>query len=187
MTRRSGSARHRSYGSAATGARSCRDPVVDRHCVSRLRHDPNVTTTPDQLVGRLTGVTGSWLHPTGPDRVPVPIHVWLTIDGLGTKKLHTPGAGSIAILDEPVHEPYAMDEIPGVVEVETGTPEVLSARIGQSIEAIRPLWQEPPGEEVGFILHFHDGDVGIANIADELTVLTWPDALWSKWGVSRVS
>jgi hypothetical protein len=113
--------------------------------------------------------------------------VWLTIEGLGTRKLHTPGAGSIAILDDLVDLPYAMAEISCTVEVEPGTPEVLGARIGQAIEAISLLWQEPPGEEVGFTLHFRDGSVGIANLADELMILNWPDELWSSWGVSQSS
>jgi hypothetical protein len=83
------------------------------------------------------------------------------------------------------YETYDIER--GTVEVEPGTPEILGARIGQSIRATSALWAEPPGEEVGFILHFDDGDVGIANVADELTVLTWPDALWTMWGVSRLS
>lgn len=49
------------------------------------------------------------------------------------------------------------------------------------------LWAEPPGEEVGFVLHFDDGAVGIANVADDLTALAWPDPLWSKWGVSEAA
>jgi len=73
----------------------------------------------------------------------------------------------------------------GTVELERGTPEILGARIGQVIGATSPLRAEPSGEEIGFILHFDDGDIGIANVADRLTVLTWPDDLWSEWGVSR--
>lgn len=157
------------------------------HTAPSLGHHAGVTTTPDQLVGNLTGVSASWIRTSRGNRVPVPLHVWLTVEGLGTRKLHTPGAGSIAILDELPHEPYAMDEIRALVEVEPRTPEVLGARVGQAIEAISLLWAEPPGEEVGFILHFDDGDVGIANVADELTVRAWPDAMWSKWGVSRVT
>lgn len=64
-----------------------------------------------------------------------------------------------------------MPELGATVEVEPGTPEVLAAKIGQPIEATSLLWSEPPGMEIGFILHFRDGDVGIANVVDELIVL----------------
>jgi len=144
-----------------------------------------VTTTPDQLVGKLTGVTASWLRMNGRDRVPLPIHVWLTVEGLGIRKLHTPGAGSIAILDEAPHQTYNMDEH-GTVEVSEGTPEVLGGKVGQTIEATSGLWQEPPGEEVGFILHFSDGDVGVANLADDLVIEPWPSPAWTRWGVSEI-
>lgn len=80
-----------------------------------------------------------------------------------------------------------MDELAATVEVVPGTPDVLGARIGQQIEATSLLWADPPGEEVGFILHFHEGSVGIANVADELTFPAWPDALWSKWEIFPLS
>lgn len=48
------------------------------------------------------------------------------------------------------------------------------------------LWAEPPGEEVGFVLHFHHGDVGIANVADDLMVLAWHDPRWSEWEITRL-
>ena len=148
-------------------------------------HHSFVTTRPDQLVGKLTGVTASWLRTKEGNRVPLPLHVWVTVEGLGTRKLHTPGSGSIAILDERPHQTYDMDEY-GTVEVVEGTPRVLGAKVGQRIEATSGLWQEPPGEEVGFILHFGDGDVGVANIVDDLEIQPWPSADWTRWGVSRM-
>ncbi len=111
--------------------------------------------------------------------------MWVTVEGLGTRMLHTPGAGSIAILDDPPHQTYSMDEY-GTVEVVEGTPQVLGAKVGNRIEATSGLWQEPPGEEVGFILHFGDGDVGVANLSDDLAIEPWPSADWTRWGVSRM-
>jgi hypothetical protein len=131
-------------------------------------------------------VAASWLRVTGCDRVPLPIHVWLTIEGLGTRKLHTPGTGSVAILEEPPHEAYELDD-GATVEVERGTPALLGARVGQAIEAASTLWQEPPGMQVGFILKFRDGGVGIVNLGDDLVIKGWPDAAWSEWGVSRMN
>lgn len=148
-------------------------------------HHSFVTTTRDQLVGKLTGVSASWLRTSEGNRVPLPIHVWVTVEGLGTRKLHTPGPGSVAILDEPPYQPYGMDEY-GAVDVVEGTPRVLGAKVGQRIEATSGLWQAPAGEEVGFILHFADGDVGVANIADDLNLQPWPSADWARWGVSRM-
>jgi hypothetical protein len=78
-----------------------------------------------------------------------------------------------------------MDEH-GTVEVVAGTPKVLAAKVGQTIEATSRLWQEPPGEEVGFILHFKDGDIGVANLADDLVIEPWSSAAWSRCGVSRM-
>lgn len=110
----------------------------------------------------------------------------MSVEDLGTRQLHTLGAGSIAMRDDVPHAPYEMPELGATVEVELGTPEVLGTRVGQSIEATSVLWAEPPGEEVGFVLHFHDGDVGIANVADDLMVLAWHDPRWSEWGITRL-
>jgi hypothetical protein len=144
-----------------------------------------MTTAPEDLAGVLEGVVASWYRGTGRTCVPYPIHVWLTIEGLGTRKLHTAGDGAIAILDEPVHEAYDMEV--GTVGVESGTPSVLAAEVGQRIRATSLLWQEPSGEVVGFILHFEDSnDIGIANLADDLEIRTWPEDAWSRAGVTVV-
>lgn len=145
-----------------------------------------MSTTRDQLIGKLTGVSASWLRTKEGDRIPLPIHVWVTLEGLGTRKLHAPGTGSVLILEEPPQQGYDMDEY-GAVELVEGTPRVLGAKLGQRIEATSGLWQEPPGEEVGFILHFADGDIGLANIADDLEIRPWPSTDWARWGVSRIS
>lgn len=143
-------------------------------------------TFPEDLAGVLTDVVGSWLRLPGRDRVQLPVHVWITVEGLGTRKLHTPGAGSIGILDETPHAEYSMGRY-GSVEVERGTPLILGSRVGQEITQVTRLWQDPPGGEVGFILHFGEGSVAIANLADELTIAPWPDRIWSGWGVSSVN
>jgi hypothetical protein len=141
------------------------------------------TTTPEDLVGILTDVSASWLTPMGRSRVPLPLFLWLTIEGVGTRKLHTPGSGGVAILNEPVPSSYDMAEY-GRVVVESGSPQVLGARVGQRIEAVGRLWQEPPGEEAGFVLHFGDGSIAIANLADDLVVGAWPNDAWAEQGVS---
>jgi hypothetical protein len=143
------------------------------------------TTSPEDLQGTLTDVAASWLTLPGRTRIPLPLFVWLTIDGLGTRKLHTPGAGGVAILDEPMSPGHDMDEH-GHVDVDPGTPQILGVRIGQRIEGVGRLWQEPPGEEVGFVLHFTEGSVGIANLADDLVVNAWPDESWVAQGVSSL-
>jgi hypothetical protein len=141
------------------------------------------TTSPEDLLGVLTDVVASWIRLPGQERVPLPVHVWLTIEGVGTRKLHTPGAGSVGILDVAPHEGYDMGKY-GHVEVERGTPGVLGSRVGQRIQRVSHLWQDPPGEEVGFVLHFGDSSVAIANLADELIIDEWPDAMWPARGVS---
>jgi len=142
-------------------------------------------TLPEDLLGVLTHVAASWIRLPGHDRVPLPVHVWITVEGLGTRKLHTPGAGAIGILDETPHAGYRMGPH-GTVEVECGTPVTLGERLGQEIKQVGRLWGDPPGEEVGFVLHFEEGSVGIANVADELTIAPWPDRSWSDWGLSIV-
>ena len=142
-------------------------------------------TAPEDLRGVLTDVVASWIRLPERERVPLPLHVWLTIEGLGTRKLHTPGAGGIGILDEAAHEGYDMGRN-GVVEVERDTPQILGSRVGQTIDRVSHLWQQPPGEEVGFVLHFAGGAVAIANLADELIVDHWPDETWSVQGVSII-
>jgi hypothetical protein len=169
--------------SAASNAHGFADDRAVGHQSGIIRL---VLTTPDQLVGKLIDVAASWYRTPEGDRVPLPMHVWLTIDGLGVRKLHTPGTGSIAILDEPAHLSYDMDRY-GTVEVVGGTPDVLAAKVGQTIEATSALWQEPPGEEVGFILHFRDGNIGVANLADDLVIEPWPSAAWTRWGVSGIA
>ena len=79
-----------------------------------------------------------------------------------------------------------MDEYQ-IDEVVDGTPELLGAKVGQTIHATSGLWQEPPGDEVGFILHLSDADVGVANLGDDLVIESWPSDTWTKWGVSRRS
>jgi hypothetical protein len=37
--------------------------------------------------------------------------------------------------------------------------------------------------EVGVVVQFETGAVGIANVADELTVLAWPSPTWTAIGV----
>ena len=144
------------------------------------------TTVPEDLLGLLTDVSASWLTVPPRERVPLPLFVWLTIDGLGTRKLHTPGSGGVAILDEPAVPGYELGEN-GRVDVESGTPEVLAAWVGRRIERVSRLWQEPPGEEVGFVLHFLEGSVAIANLADDLIIQSWPDQSWADRDVSLMS
>ena len=119
--------------------------------------------------------------------MPYPVHAWLTVEGLGTRKLHTAGAGFVAILDELPHASYDIDGRT-TIEVDPGTPAILADKLGQSIDRVSALWQEPPGDVVGFVLHFNDGnDVGVANLGDDLAIRPWPDAAWPSWGVSQAA
>ena len=63
---------------------------------------------------------------------------------------------------------------------------MLAAWVGRRIESVSRLWQEPPGEEVGFVLNFAEGSVAIANLADDLVIESWPDGSWVDQGVSLI-
>jgi hypothetical protein len=38
----------------------------------------------------------------------------------------------------------------------------------------------PPGTEVGIVLRFQDGSVGVANLGDELVIDRWPADTWMR-------
>jgi len=113
------------------------------------------------------------------------MHVWLIVEGQGTYRLHTSGDGSLDVSAGVPHEDYHM-EPHGEVAVEPGTPLPLGERVGQRIEGVSWLRQDPPGTEVGVVLHFAVGAVAVANLGDDLVVAAWPADAWSAAGVAEV-
>jgi hypothetical protein len=139
----------------------------------------------DDFTGALlTGVAASW-HQDAGVRDSEPLHVWLTVEGHGSYRFHTSGDGSLEVSAGVPHLDYDMERY-GEVAVEPGTPLLLGERLGQRIEGVSRLRQDPPGAEVGVVLHFPVGAVAVANLGDDLIVGTWPADAWSAAGVTEV-
>lgn len=140
-----------------------------------------VSLDPEALTGHvLTDVTSSW-HEFEGMRSTEPVHVWLSFKELGTLRLHT--LNGLAITVNEVGASADMGEY-GRIVMERGAPPALSNRVGERIESVSRLFQQPPGAPVGMVLHFRHHSVGIADLGDELTVADWPAADWSSRGVS---
>jgi hypothetical protein len=114
---------------------------------------------------------------------PVPLRFWLQLDDDLSVAITTPGSGALGLrLDRP-HEDQDMAEY-GRVVVQLAEAEFpLTAYVGERIRTVQHLWQEPPGMEVGLVLGFTPGAVGIANLSDELWVMDWPAPDWEQNGV----
>lgn len=133
------------------------------------------------MVGQtLDGVSSSW-HEIEGHRSAEPVHVWLHLDGLGTVRLYA--LNGLVLSKEAVHGPYEMGEH-GRILVEPSGPLPLTEHVGERIEAVSQLVQAPSGIEVGLVLTFQRGSVGIADLGDELAVARWTDAAWSQQNVS---
>lgn len=136
---------------------------------------------PEALAGHVLGdVTSSW-HELDGRRSAEPVHVWLSVEELGTLRLHTLN-GLVITLDE-VDDSVEMAEY-GRIVVERGAPTALNSRLGERIERVSRLVQQPPGATVGMLLHFRHHAVGIADLGDVLMVAEWSAADWSSWGLS---
>jgi hypothetical protein len=107
--------------------------------------------------------------------------LWLSVDGLGTLRLHT--LDGLVITRDDVSAPYDLGEH-GRVVVEPSGPAPLMERVGEPIEAVSRLEQFPPGASVGVLLDFPGGSVGLADLGDELVVASWPADVWPRLGVS---
>ncbi len=70
------------------------------------------------------------------------------------------------------------------VEEELGWDPV--ERFDQRIERVGPLRQDPPGIEVGVVLHFDAAAVAVANLGDEWIVGPWPSDAWSDVDVAEL-
>jgi hypothetical protein len=103
--------------------------------------------------------------------------VWLEFDELGWVRLHTPGDGSLGITSEEPGQPVDMQEY-GSIEIHPSTPKAITELVGRPLDAVAPLWEEPPGHAVGWVLVFGDRAVGLANLGDELNVAPWPNEDW---------
>ena len=133
------------------------------------------------MVGHtLAAVSSSW-HEFEGVRSAEPTHLWLSLDGLGTLRLHTLN-GLVITLDD-VDQPYDIGEH-GRMLVESSGPTPLIEHVGERIEAVALLDQSPPGMTAGIVLKLQGGSVGIADLGDELVVAPWPADDWSQWNVS---
>lgn len=131
--------------------------VVSMHCESLAGHSP-------------VDVNSSW-HEFACKCSARPAHVWLTVSGVGTVRLHT--LNGLQILNEPVHSSHDMNEY-GQIVAEATALAALRRWLGHRIDHVSLLHQGPPNATVGMVLHFHEGSVGIADLGDELIVDEWP-------------
>ena len=135
----------------------------------------------------LAGVAASWHQHSGV-RVSEPLHVWITVEGQGTYRFHTSGGGSLDVSAGVPHEDYDMEPY-GEVSVEWGTPLPLGERVGQRIEGVSRLRQDPPGAEVGVALHFAAGAVAVAKSRRRpgCWVLAWRRLVCRRGGRGRLA
>lgn len=95
------------------------------------------------------------------------MHVWLSLEELGTLRLRTLNGLVITVYE--VDTSVDMGEY-GRLVVERGATTALSSRLGERIESVSRLFQQPPGATVGMLLHFRHHSVGIADLGDDLVV-----------------
>ena len=86
---------------------------------------------------------------------------------------HTAGSGALALHAEEPYPAYDMQQHGRVLVVDERPP-VLAAHVGELIESVSHLDQDPPGMRVGVVLAFPTGAVGITNLADSLVAGVWP-------------
>lgn len=89
------------------------------------------------------------------------MHVWLSLEELGTLRLRTLNGLVITVYE--VDTSVDMGEY-GRLVVERGATTALSSRLGERIESVSRLFQQPPGATVGMLLHFRHHSVGIADL-----------------------
>jgi hypothetical protein len=144
-------------------------------------HHRPVSIEPETIVGHtLAGVSSSW-HDFQGRRSARPVRVWLHLDGLGTLRLHT--LNGLVITSDDVDQPHELGEY-GRILVEEPGPTALIERVGERIDEVSRLDQDPPGMTVGFVLHFPGDSVAVADLGDELVVASWPADDWSRSNVS---
>ena len=150
--------------------------------VRTVCHDHAVSIDPEALASRtLMSVSSSW-HEYAGERSADPVHVWITLSGIGTLQLHT--LSGLVIVERPEGTPVDMQEY-GRIVVEPGTPPALNRWAGQHIERVSRLRQTPPDMTVGMVLHFRDGSVAMADLGDDLVVADWPAPEWEQAGVAE--
>jgi hypothetical protein len=65
-----------------------------------------------------------------------------------------------------------------------GTPEALATGSGETLRLVSELGFEPwDGAVVGLLLQFDAGDVACFNIADEMEIVTWSDAVADRFSL----
>lgn len=144
-----------------------------------------ITTDPNTWPGHVLRATvASWHMLDGVVSVD-PVHIWLDFEGLGWVRLHTPGDGSLGITREEPGHAVDMQEY-GSIEIRPSTPEAMTSLVGERLDAVAGLWQQPPGHAVGWVLFAGDLAVGLANLSDELTVAAWPSEDWRTADVSQI-
>jgi hypothetical protein len=129
---------------------------------------------PSDLVGHtLTKVAARWFYFADEPRI---VHLWLTVDGVGTALFR--GYDEVELtVEDPVLDDKRNDP-------EEGTPEALAAIVGARIEGIVPLRHGSGSDAVGFVIETRQGAVGIVDIVDDVLVGPWPDdPRWAQAGV----
>jgi hypothetical protein len=138
-----------------------------------------MTLRASDLIGqRLQRVTVAW-HEYKGDRSAHPVHVWLDLDSLGSVRAHTAGDGTLELSEDAPYQSHEMD-IHGRIVVEIAGEELpLAPIVGHTLVNVRILHECDIDFDVGVVLEFDNGSVGIANHADDLVVLSWPSAHWA--------
>lgn len=111
-----------------------------------------------------------------------PIRVWIRLARLGSLELNCAGTGSLRLAADEPGTDYDMAQQGNVAIRPAAADFALSPYIGHEIRSLRHLYG-PFNNEIGLVLEFSAGSVGVANVADDLWVLSWPNPAWDEAGV----
>lgn len=141
---------------------------------------PPEEVAPASLVGRrLVGVTGSF-HRTEGNSWAWLLHVWLEFEHAFQVQCHT--LSGVRLLVQEPHDSYEMSELGSTVTVERGVPFAVARLVPSNVEAVQVVAERDTGADAGFVLSTSAGQVGIADIGDDLVIWDvdqewWPPGL----------
>lgn len=111
----------------------------------------------------------------------LPVHIWLDVETVGQVRCHCAPSGALTLTVEPPYATVEMQDL-GRVVLREAEPVVLMRQVGEAVQQVLLLDQDPPGMTVGFVLVLPSGSVAVANLGDELFVEPWP----GRWRDSDV-
>lgn len=140
---------------------------------------------PQVLDRQLVAVTASWHERAGVVH-PLPLHVWLHVEGTGPIQLATGDGGALELVAADPYRPYDLGA-QGRVRVEAAQAAFpFAAHVGQEIVAIDDLGTRRFDRPLGIVVTFSSGAVAAANLGDELVVLSWPSPRLDEVGLAIV-